>query len=357
MTAAEAATRIESEFRRQVRKSRTPRNAYLRVRAQRLGVDLNIAEGKTGEADADTRQPVHLASVGKLFTSTIVSILSERGELSFSDPISRYLDAELMSGLHVLQSTEYSDQIQVRHLLNQTSGLDDAFWPLMEELVENPTMRVSPREAVEWGKQHLTPKSKPGEKHHYTDTNYHLLGLIVEGITKKPFHEALHRLIFDPLEMQSAYMHGYSQPKMKSDLPPAGIFINGVDYSEVPGFAQIDYAGGGVRATLDDYLAFMTALVNHRLVSPETLNTMLSDDAPSMPGMRYGYAIWKFVTVPIVAPAKFNCWGCVGVTGAFMFHHPGTDSYVIGSFNDMEYKSKALRFMLSRVINQLLKCE
>ena len=85
--------------------------------------------------------------------------------------------------------------------------------------------------------------------------------------------------------MQSAYMHGYSQPKVKSDLPPAGLYIDDVDYSEVPGFAQIDYAGGGVCATLDDYLVFMTALVNHRLVAPETLNTMLSDDAPSMPGM------------------------------------------------------------------------
>ena len=125
----------------------------------------------------------------------------------------------------------------------------------------------------------------------------------------------------------------------------------------MPGFAEIDYAGGGVRATLDDYLRFMKALVNQELVSAETLDTMLSDDAPSMPGMRYGYAIWKFVTVPIVAPEKFNCWGCVGVTGAFMFFHPKTESYVIGTFNDMEYKSKALRFMLAKVINQLLKCE
>jgi D-alanyl-D-alanine carboxypeptidase len=157
--------------------------------------------------------------------------------------------------------------------------------------------------------------------------------------------------------MESAYMQGYSEPKVDSELLPAEQFINDVDYSEVPGFAEIDYAGGGVRATLDDYLTFMTALVNHELVSSETLNTMLSDDAPSMLGMRYGYGIWKFVTVLIVAPAKFNCWGCVGVTGAFMFFHRRTESYVIGTFNDMDYKSKALRFMLAKVINQLQKCE
>ena len=40
-----------------------------------------------------------------------------------------------------------------------------------------------------------------------------------------------------------------------------------------------------------------------------------------------------------------------------MFFHPKTKAYIIGSFNDTEYKSEALRFMLSKVINRLLKCE
>lgn len=356
MTGTEAASRIEAEFRSQVQKSKNPRNAYLRVQSKSLGVDLNVAEGKSGSVEASTQQTVHLASVGKLLTSTIVSALSESGELAFSDPVSRYLDAELMSGLHVFRGNDYSDQIQIRHLLNQTSGLYDSFWPLMLELAKNPSMRMTPRGAVEWGKLNLTPKSRPGQKHHYSDTNYHLLGLIVESITKRPFHDALHRMIFEPLGMKSAYMQGFSEPAVRSEHPPAELFINGVDYSDVQGFAEIDYAGGGVRATLDDYLKFMTALVNHRLVGVETLKTMLSDDAPSMPGMRYGYGIWKFVTVPVVAPARFNSWGCVGVTGAFMFFHPKTESYVVGSFNDTEYKSKALRFMLSKVLKQLLKC-
>ncbi len=219
MTAAEVASRIGSDFRRQVRKSPNPRNAYLQVYSEKTGVDLNIAEGKTADTEANTDQPVHLASVGKLFTSTIVGILSERGELSFSDPLAQYLDAELMSGLHVLRDTDHSSDIQIRHLLNQTSGLDDFFWPLLKELHRNPSMRITPREAVEWGKRNLPPKAKPGEKHHYTDTNYHLLGLVVESITGKPFHDALHRLIFEPLGMQSAYMQGFSEPAVALQQP------------------------------------------------------------------------------------------------------------------------------------------
>ncbi|MBW6457172.1 MAG: hypothetical protein K0A98_14925 [Trueperaceae bacterium] len=82
---------------------------------------------------------------------------------------------------------------------------------------------------------------------------------------------------------------------------------------------------------------------------------MLSDDHRSLFGMRYGYATWKVVTVPLVMPAMYNCWGRVGVTGAFMFFHPGTGSYLIGSFGDDAYRSKALRFMLSKVLRPLAK--
>jgi len=67
-----------------------------------------------------------------------------------------------------------------------------------------------------------------------------------------------------------------------------------------------------------------------------------------------GYSVWKPKAIPLLMPAKFFCWGCVGVTGAFMFFHPQTESYVIGTFNDKSYTSKALRFMLTKVIKSLL---
>ncbi|MFW6257341.1 MAG: hypothetical protein ACOC11_01030 [Prolixibacteraceae bacterium] len=54
-------------------------------------------------------------------------------------------------------------------------------------------------------------------------------------------------------------------------------------------------------------------------------------------------------------PKKYFCWGCVGITGAFMFFHPQTEAYIIGTFNDDSYTSKALQFMLMKVIKPLLK--
>lgn len=346
---------IETCFRQQVQKDKRVRNAYLLVHSDKLGIDLRIAEGKTGAVDANVAQPLYLASVGKLFTATVISILQERGQLSFSDRIATYLDDELMSGLHVYKGEDYSDQIEIRHLLNQSSGLYDVFWPLLEKMIEDPTWRMTPREAVIWGKEHVEPKSRPGKAHHYIDTNYCLLGLIVEAITGRPFHEALHRHIFEPLGMTSAYMQGYSEPAVPSDQPLAAFYLNDIEGSTIPGLPGIDYAGGGVIATLDDYLTFLQALVNHQLVTAATLEQMMSDDHRSYPSIRYGYAIWKLARVPLIMPEKFTCWGCVGATGAFLFYHPTTESYIIGTFNDVSCMSKGLRWVISDVMGQLVK--
>lgn len=345
---------IENSFRELVKKDKRVKNAYLLVHSEKNEINLNIAEGKTDNFNANPKQPVHLASVGKLFTATIVGILHEKGKLSFNDKISRYLDKELMSRLHVFKGKDYSGEIEIRHLLNQSSGLNDVFYILFKQMVKTQ-VNISPREAVLWGKKNLKPKFEPGKKHFYSDTNYLLLGLIIEHITQKPFHAVLHEYIFNPLDMNYAYMHGFSEPKIKSDYPTAKLYINNVEALSVEGAAQIDYAGGGVVATMEEYLKFMRALVNNKLVSKKTLEQMLNDDHRSFPTIRYGYAIWKFITIPFLLPRKYNCWGCVGLTGAFMFYHPQTDSYIIGSFNDVSYRSKALRFMLKKVINQILK--
>ena len=346
---------IENSFRKQVRNDKNVRNAYLLVDSEKNGKHLNLAEGKTGNVEAHPQQPNHMASVGKLFTATIIAILHEKGELSFDDPISRHLDGELMDKLHVYKGIDYSGKIKISHLLNQSSGLNDVFFQLWNKLKENPEMTITPMEALLWGKENLNPVAKPGEKHFYTDTNYYLLGFIIENITKRPFYEALHKYIFDPLGMKNAYMMGYSEPTAKPLHPVAKPFIDEVDITTIKCFHQIDYAGGGVVAPLEEYLLFMKSLVNHRLITAETLQQMLSDDHRSLPTIRYGYAIWKFITIPLLLPGKYNCWGCVGVTGAYMFYHPKTESYIIGTFNDMSYRSKALRFMLSKVIRPLLK--
>jgi len=350
--------RIEDNFRKQVREDKNIRNAYLLVSSEKLDISLNIAEGKTGQMVAHPQQPNHLASVGKIFTASIIGLLHDNGKLSFDDKIAKYLEPDLMQNLHVYRGKDYSEEITISQLLKQTSGLADIFFPLYKKMVNDPSLRISTKEAIAWGKQNLTPKFKPGTKHLYTDTNYFLLGLIIENITGQPFQEALHKMIFEPLQMKQAFANDFSQPAEAAKYPTAAAMLEGVDFTKIAGIAPLDFAGSSVIAPLEDFLIFMKALVSNKIVSATTLERMITDSrAMGFPalGIYYGYSIWKFVTVPILMPAKFNCWGCVGITGAFMFYHPQTESYIIGTFNDSSYKTKALRFMLAKVINNLLK--
>jgi D-alanyl-D-alanine carboxypeptidase len=272
----------------------------------------------------------------------------------------KYLDADLARGLHVYKGEVYTGDISIKHLLKQTSGLNDVFFPLLKKMMDDPGLEMTAEEAVEWGKTNLQPVGKPGQKHFYTDTNYYLLGLIIENITKKPFHEAMHEMILEPLKMDNAYINGFSEPKNKPKYPPAHINLFNTNFIENKRAAKIDYAGGGVVAPLSEYLVFMKALVNGQLVKEDTLHQMIDDDVkmgfPAI-GFDYGYAVWKPKAIPVLMPKKYFCWGCVGVTGAFMFYHPGTEAYVIGTFNDKSYTSKALRFMLTKVIKPLLAIE
>ncbi len=358
MKVVTTSAKIESAFRKQVQKDKKLKNAYLLVQSDKLDIDLHLAEGMTGNIQANTKQPVHLASVGKLFTATLTSILYEKDMLGFNDPIRKYLDADLMEGLHVYKGQDHSDKLTIRHLLKQTSGLNDVFYHLWNRMQKEPGFQITTREAVLWGKEHLKPVAAPGKKHFYTDTNYYLLGLIIENLTGKPFHKAMHELIFEPLGMKHAYMHGFSKPEVESDYLTASLFLDDVDMLSIEGMHQIDYAGGSVVATLEEFLIFMRALVHHKLIKSQTLDRMLNDDVnkgfPTV-GFKYGYAFWKLMPIPLLIPKSYYSWGCVGVTGAFLFYHPATTSYIAGTFNDASYRAKALQFMTRKVIKALLR--
>jgi D-alanyl-D-alanine carboxypeptidase len=345
---------VEEDFGRMVLNDPKVRNAYLMVHAPSANIHLNIAKGSTGDYPATPDQPNYMASVGKIFTATVIALLVEKQKLSFDDRIVDYLDKDLLDSLHVYEGKDYTDQITIRHLLKQTSGLFDNFWPLLEKLLEDETFHLSPREAVIWGKEHLQSTAPPGKKVAYTDTNYHLLGLMAQSITGKQFHELLHDMVFQPLQMQHSYMLQFSEPLVANAVPTAVFSMNGKILNGLKNYGSLDFSGGGVVAPFEDLLKFMQALTTGTLISSDTLELMIRDSDKLYPGMDYGYGIWKLRPIPLLLPKSYYCWGCVGATGAFMFYHPALDTYLIGNFNDESYKMKAVRFMM-QVIKRIMK--
>lgn len=349
---AEAA--ITSQFQRVVRHDPKVQSAFLLVHADDIGMDLHLVEGGGDHAPAHPHQPHYMASVGKLFTATLIGMLHDQGSLSFDDEIARHLDPSVLGGLHVLDGTDRTAELRIAHLLGHTSGLADGFWPLFDVLREDPDRRLTPRDVVRWVKEETRPAFPPGRGFQYADTNYHLLAMIVEQATGRSFPDALRTFLFEPLGMKQSSMLHLSEPLEPYRHPIADFTIRGLRMNDRASYGALDHAGGGIVATAHDLLAFMLALTSYRLVGEKTLGRMLRDRAKYGFGMDYGYGIMQFKTVPLLMPKSLNCWGHPGATGAFMFFHPRTGAYLIGTFNEASYERKAVRFMM-RAIQTLVR--
>ncbi|MBM7615850.1 serine hydrolase domain-containing protein [Alkaliphilus hydrothermalis] len=347
-------TLMEDAFRKKVKKDKNIRNAYLLVHSDKLGIHLDVSEGSTDGLSSNPQQPNHIASIGKLFTAILLALLEQQGKLTYEDSIIQYLETGISEGLHVYKGIEYSHQIKIKHLLNHTSGLHDYFddkpkdtKPMISQILEEPDYFWTPQEVILWSKKHLTPHFPPGEGFHYSDTGYHILGLIIEKVTGLPFHQALTEYIFDPLNMKHTYLAHYSEPREKSPYPVANLYtkdINVIHYRSL----SIDYAGGGIIAPTEDLLRFMKALTNFDIISKASFEKM-KDWSKFSIGIDYGYGLMNFVTIPVIMPSKYNIWGNCGSVGSFMFYHPVMDTYLIGNLNQFRYHSKGIRLMLKMI--------
>jgi D-alanyl-D-alanine carboxypeptidase len=77
--------RSESLSKNRSLKKKNVKNVYLLVISEKLGIDINIAEGKTDKIKAGRSQPKHMANVGNLLPNGITNILFEKRSLHFSD--------------------------------------------------------------------------------------------------------------------------------------------------------------------------------------------------------------------------------------------------------------------------------
>lgn len=351
---------IETRLEKKAASDSKLHNVYLLIHSDKLDMHWSMAAGRTDEALAHPKQPYHTASVGKAFTSVILAILVEKGLARFDDPIADYLPEDLLKNLHIYKGKEYTYDIKIEHLLSNTSGLPDYYEDkpkrgkgFMTEILEDPSRFWKPEETIHWSKQHLKPRFPPGRGVHYTDTGYNLLGLIIEKITSKPYHKVLHDYIFDPLNMKHSYLSQYSEPALRSEHPVAHLYIDDLkinvdDYRSFSSF----YSGGQTVSTLEDQLLFMKALVNHEIIQKETLDTMMQWNKMWI-GMEYGYGLMRMRFLPFTQ--KYIGWGHLGASGATMLYFPNRDLYIIGSFNQTAYRSKAQDFIFFNVLRKMEK--
>lgn len=239
--------------------------------------DGQVIAVASGFADTATKERMTPASrmpsgsTGKTFVAAIVMQLVGEGRLRLDDPIGTWFNKDPW-----FPRLPNHAGITVRMLLSHTSGIPDhviepAF---IHAMLDHPDRVWKPEECVAFILDHA-PMSAPGVAFHYTDTNYILLGMIIERVTGSSYYSELERRILKPLGLHDivpnagrhvpGVVQGYSGGLERSALaygheqleasPPPGsaaaadaMLVHGVFVVN----PQFEWTGGGLSATSAD---------------------------------------------------------------------------------------------------------
>ena len=198
-----------------------------------------------------------IGSLTKQFTAAAVLKLAEQGKIGLDDPVTRYLD-----GLPAAWKT-----ITVRELLNQTSGIRNYREALA--LASDPAAAVAKdyTAAQVIGLADEKPLLfAPGTQFAYSNTNYHLLGMIVEKVTDHSYGDYLQETFFGPLGMTETRMArpGAAVPNAASSRLWDG---EALQPSPLVFSPTIDFGDGGILSSVTDLAKWSAALDGGALLS------------------------------------------------------------------------------------------
>jgi D-alanyl-D-alanine carboxypeptidase len=271
-----------------------------------------------GVRDTDTRTPltrqdhVRIASITKSYVATAVLQQVDRGRLRLSDTIDRFVRGVPNGG-----------QITIAQLVGMRAGtydftMDAAFG---RRFAANPLMKFGVRDVLRILKRHK-PSFRPGARVQYSDTNYILLGVVLEKVTGRSPESVIQRDIIDRLRLRgTSFPTRPALPRPFSHGYYAGDDGTGPvrDYTEVnPGVA---WTAGGMVSTLDDLRTWGRALARGTLLSKRLHARQLRFGPIPNPGspIKIGYglgifrlgrwighngAIYGFSTVTMYLPRK-----------------------------------------------------
>jgi D-alanyl-D-alanine carboxypeptidase len=318
--------------------------------------------GAAGVANQDGKvlmteaTPFYVASITKLFTATAIMMLYEKGLIALNDPMAKYLPEQMIHKIQVYQGHDYSHEITVEQLLAHTSGIPDYYdekgkdGKTLFELFKADQQRTwTVDNQIARARDEMTPTFKPGAKAFYSDTNYELLGKIIEAKTGKPLAEVFEELFFRPLGLDHIWLVGLSEPLGKPSAAPADVFSKDENITQMRS-STFYWADGGIVSTPEDLILFMKALQQGRLIRADTLKKMHQWKPLSNSGMpfQYGYGTMEFVVPSLINQlAKVPpIWGHSGSIGSFLYYAPYLDLYMAGTIDQENDKITPIVLMI-----------
>jgi CubicO group peptidase (beta-lactamase class C family) len=294
--------------------------------------------GAAGNLQADQRY--FIASVTKMYVTVVVLRLRQEGRIDLDDPIGRHLPADLIRGLHVMDGVDRTAEITVRQLISNTSGITDYFFGKGPDGERSADALLGgkdeawPLERIVERVRTLKPRFLPGQrgKVHYSDTNYELLGHIIEAITGQQVGEVFREFIFDELGLRDTY--AFADPE---DDTPAPMFYKDKPV-HVPRYIASITPEGGIVSTAPEVMTFLKAFFTGRFFPRETVQELKQWNRIYFPGQfDFGIGLEKQWVPWIMSPLNpiGELLGFWGQSGAFAFHNPQRDLYFTGTVNQL----------------------
>ncbi len=240
----------------------------------------------SGVADIESKRPVaaedrfRIGSLTKSYLATVVLQLAEEGKLSLDDSVEKWLPGLLPNG----------DEVTVRQLLGHRSGLfeyEEDPRVLKPYLQGDFAYAWKPRQLIGIAVEH-EPTAAPGTKVVYSNTNYTVLGLLVEAATGQPLAAELERRIFAPLDLEATSLAEDGQLETPYSR---GYLGGGKELLDVTAISPSHYwAAGNVVSTASEVTRFNEALFEGELLSDDSMEEM-QEFAVEAPGLERGLGI------------------------------------------------------------------
>jgi D-alanyl-D-alanine carboxypeptidase len=217
-----------------------------------------------------------IGSISKQFTTACILILAQEGKLTLDDPVAKYFP-ELTR----------ASEVTIRNLLSHTSGYQD--YAPQDYTIPAWTKPTTAQAIVhEWATKPLD--FDPGTQYQYSNTNFNIVGLIVEKVSGQPFWPFLSTWVLKPLGMTKTIdldtQHG--------QLEPTGYFRNALGplrpaVMEAPGWY---FADGEMAMPVGDLLKWDISLMNQSLLQPESYTAMETEmKLKNGQGAHYGLGV------------------------------------------------------------------
>jgi D-alanyl-D-alanine carboxypeptidase len=297
-----------------------------------------------GVADLATGEPMRtdfnyrLGSQTKMYISTIVLALVDRGYVALDDPVSRFVP-----------TVPNGDNITVRMLMSNTSGLfsysDDKSFG--EALETDRYRHFTPDELIGFAFGH-EPLFPPGQEWAYSNTNFVLLGMIAKAITGLEMPDIMRTMIAEPLGLENTVF--VEDTSLPGDHPQGYLYVEGAREDWTDHNVSWAWTAGAMVGNVADSHKWVRAVVNGDLLSEQT----------QLERMTYWKDVEKTENGTILLKGKyglgiFELNGFIGHNGALpgfvsgSFYNKETDTAIILMYNIQPEDSFAINNTLGRV--------